>query len=104
MKQFGTFLVDGNTLLSTINKSTIEMFKVARQKSIQGLKQSRGGSSIALLIANLHPVFKFALVKKTMGQKTINQKNESKPRAESLKWAPEFIPYLYSKLLETAAL
>src|SRR6267143_3380612 len=90
IRHFSAFLVDGNTLLITINKSTIEMFKVARQKAIEKLKQARGGSSIALDIAILHRVFKFAVEKELMVQNPIDLKNESKPGANPQNGARDF--------------
>ncbi len=101
---FSAFLGDGNTLLSTINKSTIEMFKVARQKAIEKLKQARGGSSIALDIAILHRVFKFAVEKELMVQKPIDLKNESKPGANPQNGARDFNAEELGKLREAAEL
>jgi integrase len=104
IRHFSAFLGDVNTLLSTINKSTIEMFKVARQKSIQNLKQARGGSSIALDIAILHRVFKFAVEKELMAQKPIDLKNESKPGANPQNGARDFTAEELGKLREAADL
>jgi len=104
MNRFSVFLGDGNTLLSTINKSTIEMFKVARQKAIGELKQSRGGSSIALEIAILHRVFKFAVEKQLMAQKPIDLKDESKPGANPQNGARDFDADELAKLREAAEL
>jgi len=104
IRHFSSFLADGNTLLSTINKSTIEMFKVSRQKAIEKLKQARGGSSIALDIAILHRVFKFAVEKELMSQKPIDLKNESKPGANPQNGARDFNAEELGKLREAAGL
>src|ERR1700736_6366745 len=50
---FTAFLADENTPLSAIEPGTIEKYKVDRHKKIVQLKQSRGGSSIALDVAIL---------------------------------------------------
>jgi integrase/recombinase XerC len=55
------------------------MFRVDRARTIDKLKQSRGGSSIALDIAVLHRIFAFAVSKRLMNDKPINLRNESKP-------------------------
>jgi integrase len=104
MQHFSAFLGDGNTLLNTINKSTIEMFKVARQKAIEKLKQARGGSSIALDMAILHRVFKFAVERELMVQKPIDLKNESKPGANPQNGARDFNAAELGKLREAADL
>jgi hypothetical protein len=87
-----------------INQSTIERFKIARQKSIAELKQSRGGSSIALDIAILHRLFKFALEKQLMAQNPIDLKNESKPGANPQNGARGFTADELGKLGEAAEL
>jgi integrase len=104
IRHFGAFLMDGNTLLSMINKSTIEMFKVARQKAIAELKQARGGSSVALDIAILHRIFKFAVEKELMVQNPIDLKNESKPGANPQSGARDFTADELGKLREAADL
>jgi integrase/recombinase XerC len=79
VRHFTAFLVGKNTLLDDIKSSTIELFKVDRARAIDRLKQSRGGSSIALDIAVLHRMFAFAVAKKLMDRKPIDLRNESKP-------------------------
>jgi hypothetical protein len=79
IRHFEAFLTDKNTLLEDIKSPAIELFKVARQKQIEKLKQGRGGSSIALDIAVLHRMFAFAVSKQLMVQKPIDLRNESKP-------------------------
>jgi integrase len=77
---FSKFLADVNTPLTRIEPSTIEKYKVERHKDIIKLKQSRGGSSIALDVAILHRIFNFALSKQMMqGKNPIDLSKESKP-------------------------
>jgi integrase len=76
---FTKFLADASTALSKIEPSTIEKYKVERHKEIIKLKQSRGGSSVALDIAILHRMFNFAVSKQMMVKKPIDLRNESKP-------------------------
>jgi hypothetical protein len=77
IKHFNKFIDD--VLLADINKSTIELFKIDRLKRIEELKQSRGGTSIALDIAVLHRMFQFAVDKEMMVHKPIDLSKESKP-------------------------
>jgi integrase len=79
IRHFTAFLGNKNTLLDDIKSSTIELFKVDRARTIDKLKQSRGGSSIALDIAVLHRIFTFGVSKRLMIDKPINLRNESKP-------------------------
>jgi integrase len=79
LAHFSKFLDDPSTHLDAVRPGTIEKFKVSRHKSINALKQARGGSSIALDVAVLHRVFTFAESKGIMAAKPINLKNESKP-------------------------
>ena len=78
MRQFTNF-VGADTTLEDIKKSTIEIYKIDRHKKITQLKQSRGGSSIALDIAVLHRIFKFGVSVGLMSQKPIDLAHESKP-------------------------
>jgi integrase len=73
------FLKDKNTLVDDIGISAIEGFKVFRTHAIDQMKQSRGGSSIALDIAVLHRIFAFAVKKKMMSQNPIDLSSESGP-------------------------
>lgn len=94
MRRFSGFLdanATGNgTLLRSIDESTIEMYKVWRHDAMKDLKQARGGSSVALDIAVLHGMFRFAVEKKLMAQKPIELKNESKPGANPKNGARAF--------------
>jgi integrase len=74
-----TGFLDAETLLEDIKKPTIEMFKVDRHKKIVGLKQSRGGASVALDVAILHRIFKFGVSSGLMPQQPIDLSHESKP-------------------------
>jgi site-specific recombinase XerD len=85
IRHFTNFLGDKNFLLAEIQKSTIAMFKVDRQKKIEQLKQSRGGSSIALDVAVLHRMFAFAVSEGLMSQKPISLNNVSATRTPSCK-------------------
>jgi len=80
LKHFGTFLREKQiALLDSINSSVVEIFKVEREQKISAMKQSRGGSSIALDIAILHRVFRYAVSKGLMSVNPISLANESKP-------------------------
>ena len=79
VRHFTAFLEDKNTLLESIGTSTIEKFKVDRHKKITAMKQSRGGSSIALDIAVLHRMFNLAVSKQMILKKPIDLSKESKP-------------------------
>jgi integrase len=78
-RHFAAHLKSDKAYLSDITPATVELFKVARHRSIKELKQSRGGSSIALDIAVLHRVFKFAVKKQLMDSNPIDLANENKP-------------------------
>jgi integrase len=78
VKTFTAF-VGETTLLTSIKPATIELYKVERLRKIEGMKQSRGGSSVALDIAILHRIFAFAVKRQMMLQKPIDLSNESKP-------------------------
>jgi len=102
IRHFTTFLADANTLLNDIQPSTIEMFKVDRQKKIALLKQSRGGTSVALDIAVLHRMFAFAVKKGLMSHKPIDLQNESKPGKNPKNGARPFTAEELAKLREAA--
>lgn len=80
IKHFSAFLQDKQiSCLEAVNPPLIEMFKIHREKQITAMKQSRGGSSIALDIAILHRVFAYGVSKGLMAANPINLKHESKP-------------------------
>jgi integrase/recombinase XerC/integrase/recombinase XerD len=102
MRHFTAFLGDKSVLLNDIANSTIEMFKVQRANEIDKLKQSRGGSSIALDIAVLHRMFAFAVAKKLMDRKPIDLRNESKPGKNPKNGARPFTAQEMTRLRESA--
>jgi integrase len=104
IRHFTSFLGDKNLPLAEIQKSTIAMFKVDRQKKIEQLKQSRGGSSIALDVVVLHRMFAFAVSEGLMLQKPISLKNESKPGENPQNGARSFTADELTKLREAADL
>src|SRR5713226_4974713 len=104
IRHFTSFLADKNVPLAEIQKATIAMFKIDRQKKIEQLKQSRGGSSIALDVAVLHRMFAFAVAEGLMLQKPISLKNESKPGANPKNGARSFNADEITKLREAAEL
>jgi integrase len=99
---FTEFLADATTSLSKIEPSTIEKYKVERHKEIIKLKQSRGGSSIALDIAILHRMFNFAVSKQMMSKKPIDLRNESKPGKNPKNGARPFNAEELTSLRESA--
>jgi integrase len=74
-----SFLENKQTPLVEITPALITKFKVQRHKDITALKQSRGGTSVALDIAILHAIFAFAVAQKMMKDKPIDLSKESKP-------------------------
>jgi hypothetical protein len=80
VRHFTAFLADANTPLSKIEPGTIEKYKVDRHKKIIELKQSRGGSSIALDIAVLHRMFSFALSKQMIAKSPTEEPFTSRKR------------------------
>jgi integrase len=102
IRQFTNFLPDANTTLDAIKPATIELFKVDRQKKIIQLKQSRGGTSVALDVAILHRMFAFAIKKGLMTQKPIDLQNESKPGKNPKNGARPFKADELTKLREAA--
>ena len=100
---FTGFIGDG-VLLDDIKPSVIELFKADRYKKIAQLKQSRGGSSVALDIAVLHRVFKFAIKKHLMTQNPIDLSCESKPGENPKNGARSFNADELMKLREAAEL
>jgi integrase len=79
-KHFGDFLTErGIVYLDTITPAVIEIYKTARVEAIAKLKQSRGGTSVALDVAALHRIFKYAVSKGLMASKPIDLSRESKP-------------------------
>ena len=103
IRHFEAFLGSPDTRLSTINEAVIEMYKVTRHKAIKELKQSRGGSSIALDIAILHGIFRFAVKAKMMSQKPIELTDESKPGANPVNGARSFTADELTKLRTAAS-
>jgi integrase len=80
LNQFEAFLGDRKTYLENIKPATIELFKASRRKQIESLlKQCSAGGGIALDVAILHRVFRFAIDKGLMQHKPISLENESKP-------------------------
>ena len=102
IRHFTAFLKDSDTLLDDIKTSTIELFKVDRAREIDKLKQSRGGSSIALDIAVLHRIFAFAVSKRLMDRKPIDLSNESKPGKNPKNGARPFLAQEMTSLREHA--
>ena len=96
------FLGDPSTTLEDIKPSTIELFKLDRRKKISVLKQSRGGTSIALDIAILHRMFALAVKKGLMLQKPIDLQNESKPGKNPKNGARPFTAEELGKLRKVA--
>lgn len=79
-KHFGGFLKErGIVYLDAIAPAIIEMYKTHRVEAIAKLKQSRGGTSVALDVAALHRIFKYAVSKGLMASKPIDLSRESKP-------------------------
>lgn len=78
-RHFESFLGNKLTALAEITPALITKFKIQRQKEITALKQSRGGTSIALDVAILHAIFAFAVTQNMMSQKPIDLSKESKP-------------------------
>lgn len=101
-RHFTRFLGDSNTLLDAIKPSTVELYKVTRQKAIVGLKQSRGGTSVALDIAVLHRIFAFGVKKGLVTHKPIDLQNESKPGKNPQNGARPFTADELSKLRKAA--
>jgi Phage integrase, N-terminal SAM-like domain len=67
LDQFEAHLSDKETYLENIKPATIELFKAARRKQIESLlKQCSAGGGIALDVAILHRVFRFAIDKGLM--------------------------------------
>jgi integrase/recombinase XerC len=102
IRHFTAFLGNKNVLLDDIKSSTIELFKVDRARTIDKLKQSRGGSSIALDIAVLHRLFTFGVSKRLMNDKPINLRNESKPGKNPKNGARPFTAQEIANLREHA--
>ena len=102
IRSFTAFLADKQTLLDEIKPSTIEMYKVDRHQKIGAMKQSRGGSSVALDIAVLHRMFRFAVEKELMGHRPINLQNESKPGKNPKNGARPFTADELKKLRQAA--
>jgi integrase len=102
IRHFTAFLKDTDTLLDDIKTYTIELFKVDRAREIDKLKQSRGGSSIALDIAVLHRIFAFAVSKRLMDRKPIDLSNESKPGKNPKNGARPFLAQEIASLREHA--
>jgi integrase/recombinase XerC/integrase/recombinase XerD len=100
IKHFSAFIDD--VLLADINKSTIELFKIDRLRRIEELKQSRGGTSIALDIAVLHRMFQFAVDKEMMVHKPIDLSKESKPGKNPKNGARPFTAEELKKLRNAA--
>jgi integrase len=78
IRHFKAFL-GKNILLDEITAPMIQMYKVERQKQIEKLKQSRGGSSIALDIAILHRIFAFAVSNRMMSHNPIQLRMNRSP-------------------------
>src|SRR5258708_8688077 len=85
--RFTAFLIDEAIPLDDIKPSTIELFKADRHKKIAQLKQSRGGSGVALEIAVMHRLFKFAGKKQLINQNPIDPSRQSKPAEKPKKRA-----------------
>ncbi len=102
VRHFAAFLGDPSTTLEDIKPSTIELFKLDRRKKISVLKQSRGGTSIALDIAILHRMFALAVKKGLMLQKPIDLQNESKPGKNPKNGARPFTAEELGKLRKVA--
>ncbi len=104
MGRFTAFLIDKSTPLDDIKPLTIELFKADRHKTIAQLKQSRGGSGVALEIAVLHRLFKFAVKKQLMPQNPIDLSCESKPGENPKNGARPFTAEELAKLRDAADL
>lgn len=79
-KEFGAFLEErGIIYLDALTPPVIEIYKVDRVNKITTKKQSRGGTSVALDIAALHRIFRYAISKGLMTTKPIDLAKESKP-------------------------
>jgi site-specific recombinase XerD len=102
IRHFTAFLKEGETPLSEITASTLELFKAARVNAIGKLKQGRGGSSVALDIAILHRLFAFAAKKGLMSQNPIHLENESKPGKNPRNGARPFTAHELGKLRTVA--
>ncbi len=102
--RFTAFLIDEAIPLDDIKPSTIELFKADRHKKIAQLKQSRGGSGVALEIAVMHRLFKFAVKKQLMTQNPIDLSCESKPGENPKNGARPFTAEELTKLRGAADL
>ena len=102
VRHFTDFLGNPDTTLEDIKPSTIELFKLDRRKNILELKQSRGGTSVALDIAILHRMFALAVKKGLMVQKPIDLQNESKPGKNPKNGARPFTADELGKLRKAA--
>ena len=100
IRQFGAFLGNNLTPLVQITPALITKFKIQRQKDITALKQSRGGTSIALDIAVLHAMFAFAVEQKMISEKPIDLSKESKPGKNPKNGARPFTGTELSKIRE----
>jgi integrase len=65
--------------LDAITPAIIDMYKTHRFEVVAKLKQARGGGGVALHVAALHRIFKYAVSKGLMASKPIDLARESKP-------------------------
>jgi integrase len=74
MRRFEYFLENPNTLLEDIKPAVIEKYRAERREALKG-----NGGSIALDIAILHRMFRFAVDREIMAKNPIISKDETKP-------------------------
>lgn len=74
MRRFEAFLQDSDPFLDDIKQAAIERYRAERREKLSG-----NGGSIAIDMAVLHRIFKFAVDREIMGKNPIVSKDETKP-------------------------